>query len=156
MRLVLVESPFAGPTPADRAQNITYARRALHDCFRRDEAPFASHLLYTQPGVLNDDLPAERQQGIDAGLLWGALAAATVVYVDRGVSNGMRYGIMRALRVGREVEIRALDLTFERQREIRIHWVKKIVQLRATPPVRDDAMAEKLVRELADVVAGPS
>jgi hypothetical protein len=38
------------------------------------EAPIASHLLYTQPGVLRDEIPEERRHGIDAGLAWGAVA----------------------------------------------------------------------------------
>jgi hypothetical protein len=56
-RLVIVESPFAG----DVAANLSYGRRCMADCLRRGEAPFASHLLYTQPGVLDDSLPEERQ-----------------------------------------------------------------------------------------------
>lgn len=66
MRLVIVESPFAGDLP----KNIAYARAAVRDSLARGEAPIASHLLYTQPGILDDDIPAERQWGIDAGLAW--------------------------------------------------------------------------------------
>ncbi|MBP0439604.1 hypothetical protein [Tianweitania sediminis] len=104
MRLVILESPFAG----DVAANLAYARVALRDCFMRCEAPIASHLLYTQPGVLNDLDPAERALGIEAGLLWGRFAQATVVYQDRGISFGMQQGIERAYREGRAVEFRRL------------------------------------------------
>jgi hypothetical protein len=45
----------------------------------RGEAPIASHLLYTQPGVLNDGVPAERAHGIEAGLAW--LRAADAIGV---------------------------------------------------------------------------
>jgi len=69
MRRVILESPYAG----DVATNVAYARRALRDCLLRGEAPFASHLLYTQPGVLDDTLPDERACGIEAGLIWGCL-----------------------------------------------------------------------------------
>ena len=104
MRKVVVESPFAG----DVESNIEYARAAMRDCLMRGEAPIASHLLYTQPGILDDLIPEERQLGIDAGLLWGALAEATVVYTDRGISRGMEYGIANAEAAGRPVEYRTL------------------------------------------------
>ncbi|HZL94050.1 MAG TPA: hypothetical protein VFB99_10415 [Vicinamibacterales bacterium] len=81
--------------------NLAYARRALADSLRRGEAPFASHLLY--PQVLDDADPAQRRRGIDAGLTWGAQADLTAVYVDRGVTDGMRLGIERAQRDGRPV-----------------------------------------------------
>ena len=104
MRLVIVESPYAG----DVERNTRYARACLADCLRRSEAPFASHLLYTQPGVLDDGVPHERAFGIAAGLAWGEKADATVVYMDLGVSSGMRLGIERAVRDGRRVEFRRL------------------------------------------------
>lgn len=109
---VLVESPFASKLEDEHARldaihrNVLYARAALHDCFRLGEAPFASHLIYTQPGVLDDNVPAERAQGIEAGLQWGAMAHLTVMYVDRGISNGMRMGLDRAREEKREVRVR--------------------------------------------------
>jgi hypothetical protein len=102
MKRVILESPFAG----DVEENIAYARECLRDSLLRGEAPIASHLLYTQPGVLDDNVPAERTHGIDAGLAWGAVAEATVVYVDLGVSRGMQYGIANAEKAGRPVEMR--------------------------------------------------
>lgn len=72
------------------------------------DSPLASHLLYTQPGILRDDDPSERRMGIEAGLAWGPVADATVVYVDRGVSSGMAIGAERAKREGRPVEYRRL------------------------------------------------
>lgn len=104
-RLVILESPYAGDVDA----NVTYARRALADSLHRGEAPIASHLLYTQPGVLDDTIPAERALGIDAGLAWGRVADATVMYADRGITPGMQHGIDRAAAEGRVVEIRYLD-----------------------------------------------
>lgn len=85
MRRVIIESPYAGDVEA----NVTYARAAMHDSLNRGEAPIASHLLYTQPGILRDEVPVERQWGIDAGLAWRAVADCAVFYVDRGWSNGM-------------------------------------------------------------------
>lgn len=110
MRRVIVESPYAGHVAA----NESYARQALRDCLLRGEAPIASHLLYTQPGVLDDQIAEERELGIEAGLVWGALADATVVYADRGISRGMELGIARAEAEGRPVEYRVLFPSGER------------------------------------------
>ena len=112
MRLVIVESPFAGDTEG----NVAYARAALRDCLLRGEAPLASHLLYTQPGILRDELPEERQWGIDAGLSWGRVAEATVVYIDRGISRGMLYGIEAAQKSARPVEYRKLEQETQSER----------------------------------------
>jgi hypothetical protein len=107
--LVIIESPFAASTPEGVAANVEYARRCVRDSLMRGEAPIASHLLYTQPGILDDNVPAERQLGIDAGLAWRRVADRSVVYTDRGISKGMRYGIDAALRAGVPVEYRRLD-----------------------------------------------
>lgn len=108
VRRVLMESPLAAPTAEEVLANVAYARRAMRDCLRRGEAPFASHLLY--PQVLDDRDAAERTQGIEAGLLWGKCADATVVYVDRGISSGMWEGVIRATAEGRPVEYRWLGI----------------------------------------------
>lgn len=103
-RLVLIESPYAG----DIDRNVAYARAAMRDCLTHGEAPYASHLLYTQPGVLDDSVLGERNIGIEAGLAWGSCADATAVYADLGITDGMKYGIEKADRLGRRVEHRAL------------------------------------------------
>lgn len=111
MRLVILESPYKGlGTDAElqMEENITYTRACLRDSLLRGEAPIASHLLYTQPGVLDDDDKDERQHGIDAGLAWKRVADASVVYTDRGISLGMRYGIEAAEAAGIPVEYRKL------------------------------------------------
>lgn len=107
-RLVIIESPFAG-SPEEVAKNIRYARACMLDCLNRGEAPYASHLLYTQEGVLDDNVSEQRELGIEAGLAWGKKAEATVVYTDRGISKGMVQGIIRAIQEGRLVEPRSLD-----------------------------------------------
>lgn len=104
-RLVIIESPYAG----DVAANEEYARAAMADSLARGEAPLASHLLYTQPGVLDDTSPAERAQGIAAGLAWGQFADLTAVYVDRGFTPGMKQGLEDAVAAGRPFEIRELS-----------------------------------------------
>lgn len=105
-RRVILESPYAMNGQIDR--NVRYARRALRDSLLRGEAPIASHLLYTQAGVLDDSDPVERQTGIAAGLAWGVAADATVAYVDLGISEGMRQGFALAERDGRPIEERTI------------------------------------------------
>lgn len=104
--------PWASEEPAikcaKRHAAREYARAAMRDCLLRGEAPYASHLLYTQDGVLDDDTPDERALGIEAGLCWGAAASKTVVYIDLGISDGMAEGIQRAKREGRPIEQRTL------------------------------------------------
>lgn len=103
-QLVILESPYAGNVE----ENLRYARACMRDCLQRGEAPYASHLLYTQPGVLDDTIPDERSLGIRAGMAWGVQAKKTVVYVDNGISGGMAYGIAKADELGRPVEFRSL------------------------------------------------
>ena len=84
---VILESPYAG----DIERNVKYARMAVRDSLSRGEAPIASHLLYTQEGILKDEIPEERQWGIDAGLAWKEVAVKHVFYIDYGYSRGMEY-----------------------------------------------------------------
>jgi hypothetical protein len=104
LQRVLIESPYAG----DVERNTRYARKCVRDSLERGEAPIASHLLYTQPGILRDDDPTERQWGIDAGLAWRGVATKTVVYTDHGISEGMQYGIDAAHRDGIPIEYRSI------------------------------------------------
>ena len=104
MRFVAIESPYAG----DVERNLRYVRAAMADCFARGEYPIASHALYTQPGVLRDEVPGERERGINAGLAWAAKAEARVVYLDLGRSRGMLEGIRHAETIGQPVIYRRL------------------------------------------------
>ena len=101
---VIIESPYAG----DVERNLAYLRAAMRDCITRNEAPFASHALYTQPGVLDDDIPEERAMGMMAGFAWRRVAERTVVYTDLGITKGMREGIVHAQTNEKEVEFRTL------------------------------------------------
>jgi len=104
---VIIESPYAG----DVEGNLTYLRACMRDCLRRGEAPFASHGLYTQPGVLDDNDADERRKGIVAGFIWAGVANKTIVYTDRGISSGMKLGIEHAHNWERPVEYRELGHT---------------------------------------------
>lgn len=104
MNLVLIESPYAG----DIKKNINYAKKCVMDCLRRNEAPYASHLFFTQPGILKDNIPEERKLGIEAGLAWGKMASKTAVYIDFGITEGMKVGIERAKKEKRFIEFRKI------------------------------------------------
>ncbi len=100
--LVIIETPYSGDVEA----NTAYARTCLLDSLRRGEAPIASHLLHTH--VLDDTQRDERSLGIEAGLAWYRVATKCVVYTDRGISGGMRKGLVQAMQYDVAVEYRRI------------------------------------------------
>lgn len=102
MKPVIIETPYKGET----AQNLRYLRECIKDSLNRGEAPFASHLMYTQ--VLDDSKPDERALGIQAGFAWRTCLTPTIVYTDLGISEGMKQGILHAESVGSPIEYRSL------------------------------------------------
>jgi hypothetical protein len=94
---VVVESPYGSDDPAEVKANEHYLDDCLAYVLEQGAAPYASHGLYTRPGVLDDRVPEERRRGIEAGFVWGAVADEVWVFLDRGVSRGMLYGIRRAV-----------------------------------------------------------
>jgi len=104
MKRVIIESPLKG----DYKTNREYALECMRDSLRRGEAPFASHLLYAQEGILDDTIPEERAQGIQAGLAWAEKADLTALYIDLGISDGMQLGIQHAIECKRKIEVRKI------------------------------------------------
>lgn len=100
---VIIESPYAGNIEL----NEKYAKAAMLDSLQRGEAPFLSHLLYTQ--VLDDTNQEERRLGISAGLEFGKRCDFTAVYTDLGISIGMRIGIDKARKDNRAVVFRSIE-----------------------------------------------
>jgi len=114
-KLVILESPYRGHGESDgeiaarTRWNVDYARQCLHNSILRGEAPIASHLLYTQPGVLDDTKPEERSMGIECGLVWLPRADYSVFYTDHGWSTGMLGALHEHnLRGGYDFKIRSL------------------------------------------------
>lgn len=105
MLRVIVESPLRGDYEANR----DYAKRCMRDSLKRNEAPLASHLLYDQPGILDDRYQNERDRGMRAGFAWGEVADLVAVYIDLGISEGMLEGIERAKRNGIRIVHRRLS-----------------------------------------------
>ena len=105
---VIIESPYKPDqhNGRDLFQNLAYARDCMSNSLSRGESPFLSHLLYTQ--VLDDDIPEERQLGMNSALAWYAVADLCAVYIDLGISEGMASGIEHAKEIGLTVEERTL------------------------------------------------
>jgi len=105
MKRVIIESPYKGKIPV----NEIYGELCMCDCLvNYNEAPFASHLLYTRTWVLRDDIPEERKLGIKAGFLWRDVAEKTIFYIDLGISTGMQLGIIDCKNKGAPYETRVL------------------------------------------------
>jgi hypothetical protein len=102
---VVVESPFA----SNVIENLKFARAIMRDCLLKGEAPFLSHALYTQEGVLSDQDPEERRIGIEASFAWGHATNKVAVYKNLGISNDMKEAIARHTREGRVIESRYLQ-----------------------------------------------
>lgn len=83
MKRVIILSPFKG----DEFANVEYGWRCVIDSMRRGEAPWASHLFYTQ--IMNDADPAQRSLGFACEEAWLQAADLIVAYIDRGMSSGM-------------------------------------------------------------------
>ncbi|HYT46331.1 MAG TPA: hypothetical protein VEP90_28635 [Methylomirabilota bacterium] len=109
MRKVIIESPFMRNKTRTQEQHEHYARLAVRDAVLRGEAPIASHLLLTQKGILNDDVPEERTLGIEAGLAWMDCAEASIFYTDCGWSSGMIAALKRCqAKEGYLIEFRSI------------------------------------------------
>ena len=154
MRRIILESPFAGRI----TRNIAYARLCARDALRRGETVAASHLLYTQPGILDDTIPEERALGIAAGLEWRNVVDASAIYADFGYSSGMLLGKKDAEDNGRPCEER-LILTPEQKAALDaapeldwpMCWAVTPAQLMMMPP--QPQTASEVAQADADVPA---
>ena len=102
MRLVIIESPYAGAVK----ENEDYLAQCVKDCLSKGEAPFASHGFYTQ--YLDDTNSEERAMGMQCGFNWMRKADLIAVYTDHGVSSGMLKGIKVAQDIGIPIEFREI------------------------------------------------
>lgn len=103
---VILESPFGG----DPLRFVVYGRACIAHSLSLGEAPMAMHLLYTQPGILDDADPAQRELGMEAAFAWYEVAEKVVVYRDFGISRGMEAGILRAIAYGLQIDYRSLPV----------------------------------------------
>ncbi|WP_425628845.1 hypothetical protein [Cellulophaga lytica] len=99
MKPVIIESPYAGNVK----RNVAYAKECLNHSLSLNEAPLASHLLYTQDGILDDTIPEQRKQGLAAGLAWLPFAEEHIFYIDYGYSTGMLAALKIATEQGKKI-----------------------------------------------------
>lgn len=90
----------------------------MRDSLLLGEAPFASHALYTQPGVLRDDIHEERVLGINAGFQHREAAVMTIFYVNLGWSSGMKQGLEHCKDTGSLWIIRTLPPDWDRRFQV--------------------------------------
>ncbi len=119
MKLAYIESPFKGDNWELTRRNVFYARLCVRDSLLRGEAPYASHLFFTQAGILSDVIQEERDLGIAAGQAMGDKFDLRAVYEDFGISRGMQYGIERALKLGQPIEHRRLSAVMDLDEALR-------------------------------------
>jgi hypothetical protein len=116
MKFVDIETPYSAKEETELRRNIRYARACVRDSILKGEIPFASHLFYTQSGILDDNIREEREMGIKAGKgIIEKLGAVTVVYTDLGISTGMQLGIDLATKSKRSIEYRTLGENWEQE-----------------------------------------
>lgn len=115
MDLVVLESPLKGDVPARvpsflrkaverilRERNRHYAFACMREELDIGRAPYASHVFFDQPGLLEDSNTRQRNVGIGVGLLWGSQAQTRTFYTDRGVSAGMLLAKSHAEQLGQK------------------------------------------------------
>jgi guanylate kinase len=110
MKRVYLESPYKGKNWENTEENLHFGRLCMHDCLvNYNEAPFPSHLLYTQPGVLDDTIESERELGgFKAGPAFKKVCESSVFYINRGISHGMYRGVLISIGLKQEFEYRVL------------------------------------------------
>jgi hypothetical protein len=108
MKRVIIESPYRGASQAERLRNVSYLKRCIRDCVLRGESPYASHMMLL--GALDEDVPEERQRGIEAGYEWWNVAELIVFYTDYGWSAGMQKAMAFAITRGKRCEQRTLPV----------------------------------------------
>lgn len=126
MTRVVVESPWGRSTREEIEENKAYARMCVRDSLRRGEAPYASHLFFDHPEIINDMIFDEETLGIKAGFAWAEAAEDVAFYVDRGISAGMIQAFDRAMKTYSAIVVRSL----ENDEEI---WVPLVAEFDGAP-----------------------
>ena len=162
MKLVAVESPYGSPDPKILRRNILYARMCLRDSLERSgdvqEAPWCSHLVYPQPGVLDEQNPQGRRLGLDISGAWGDRAEARAIYQDLGLSGGVEEAVERARTLGQQVDLRHLrsDLRVEFDRLVQADPLdpERFADAILAGQKRHGKSRSALVRILSEIVSG--
>jgi len=102
----VIESPWRASEYYTVEQHSLYLDHAIADSINRGETPYASHKMLT--ASMDDQDPAQREAGINAGYAWGCLADRIAVYGDFGLSSGMKAAVDHYRRLGLPIEWRSL------------------------------------------------
>ena len=94
-KLCYVCSPYRG----DVARNVQYAQELTGRAVRKGLVPITPHLYITQ--ALDDNDPAERAMGMEAGLRLLEPCECIMIGGRYGISEGMRYEIEQAHKMGK-------------------------------------------------------
>ena len=125
-RYTCIESPFKGHDWSETQKNLMYARACSKDCINRGERPYATHLYFTQRGILDDRIHEERMKGITFGKdieesiflaskFDKGIYVCSAFYTDRGMSKGMELGLEKAKTLGRDTVFRQLGQNWEEE-----------------------------------------
>lgn len=127
LKRVLVESPFAPQDYEGRRLSIgfhlAYARLCVRNSVLRGEAPYPSHLLLTQPGILRDEVPEERAIGIACGDVFLPVCNTVAVYIDFGISSGMQHRISK-VQSQRDLFLTGPELSYRNLPQDQIEYLK--------------------------------
>lgn len=97
MKKIYICSPYRG----DIEKNVANARRYCEEVLGAGHMPIAPHLYFTQ--FLDDEIPHEREKGLQMGLEWLAGCDEVLVCGDT-VSEGMLGEIREAYRLGIKID----------------------------------------------------
>ena len=126
-KFVCIESPYKGKNEEETLRNMRYARACVRDCVLNKDISVASHLYYTQPGILDDNIQGERKKGMEAGWKMFELLGdvnnlpqipfegVSRAYIDLGISSGMEKGLEIARKYGLKIEQKSLGENWERE-----------------------------------------
>ncbi|PSV00975.1 hypothetical protein [Photobacterium kishitanii] len=104
---VIIESPFKGCDNTESGQHILYVNMVARKMLLEGKnVPLFFHTLYTQ--CLDDSSMEEREIGIKASLNFHNLVEKHVIAIDRGISDGMIYGVKAAIERGSDIEFLTL------------------------------------------------
>jgi hypothetical protein len=97
LRPVVYESPFASTDLDTFARNIAYARLLIREgATGYNEAGIASHVIWTQPGILRDTVESERNLGIACGIVFANMAKQGIIGHIYGIDLGWSKGMLKS------------------------------------------------------------
>ena len=94
----------AAHTGGTWTRNVKYAQELTGRAVRRGLVPITPHLYLTQ--ALDDNDPAERALGMEAGMHLLTPCEAIMIGGRYGISEGMRYEIEQAHKMGKNFSLR--------------------------------------------------